>query len=66
MIHTYLMALCLAVAEHEQHYFHHHINYLSAAWYWSNMNQQPMHENIECGSFRNNQKMYTTFCEINL
>ena len=37
MIHTYLIALCLAVAEHKQHIFHHHISCLSAAWYWSNI-----------------------------
>ena len=45
------MALCLAVAEHKQHICHHRISRVSAAWYWSNMNQQPMHEHIESDNF---------------
>ena len=51
MVHTYSMALCLAVAEHKQHICHHRISCLLAEWYWSDTNQQPMHENIESDTF---------------
>ena len=55
MIYTYKMVLCLAVAEHKQQICHHCISILSIAWYWSDINQQPMHENIESET-RNNQE----------
>ena len=51
MIHIYSMVLCLAVAEPKRTYCHHRISCLSVEWYWSNMNQQPMYENIESDIF---------------
>ena len=52
MIHTHSMALCLAVAEHTQHTSSHQLSLSSwVAWYWSNMKQQPIHENIDSDIF---------------